>query len=92
MNIKELQKLLDSSGVSEIYYSLSSNSHPKADTFGQLRVLPSGEYEVSTVERGERYDVKTFVSENDACIWFLKDGGLGLHYQKIAEYIKTVAA
>ena len=72
INIDGLRDLLFACKVPKSEYSLPG----EADTLYEgavLKQLPDGTYQVFYEERGERYDVKTFVNKSQACQYFLKE-------------------
>ncbi|MCL1797449.1 MAG: hypothetical protein FWG24_03970 [Eggerthellaceae bacterium] len=74
MNIRELKQLLEESNVSKNIYAIYSDDYVFGECYEYIRVLDNGMFEVCNVDRGERFDIRRFVSEHDACMYFLEDG------------------
>ncbi|MCL2530420.1 MAG: hypothetical protein FWE41_08900 [Coriobacteriia bacterium] len=92
MTFQELKNLLILSGVPKRTYSLPRGDRiAHADTYGEIRKMPDGKFEVSTVERAVRYDCELFESESAACMHFLKSSGYWINYPRIAEVVQAAA-
>ena len=68
MNIEELKNLLDEKGISPNRYSL--NGGLENDTLCIEKVFCK--WVVYYTERGNKYNEKSFLNENDACEYFYK--------------------
>lgn len=67
MKIADAQEIVESAQVDPTYYSFDGDRHEA------LCIVSAGhEWNVFISERGSRYEDRTFQSEDEACVWFLK--------------------
>jgi hypothetical protein len=63
----DLTQILRDAAVDPTYYAIGEDRHEA------LCLLPRGqEWVVFLSERGEHYEERTFSTEDDACVYFLK--------------------
>ena len=91
MNIQQLRRLLEDSGVSKGAYILPPEKYPFADSAVALFEMENGAYKVSLFERGEFYNEEIITSEHEACIRLLEKSGLTDHYKAIDDVVKGEA-
>ena len=90
MDIKELNKKIKNSGISEDKYYLHGLYGSKDDNDKLSLIIKQGkytiEYEIYFREKGEKHSIEIFTNENEACQYFydkLKDSLIYENIQKI---------
>ena len=66
MKISDAAVIVEAARVDPTYYSFDGERHEA------LCIVASGDaWRVFLSERGSRHEERTFVTEDDACVWFL---------------------
>lgn len=73
MNRIELKKILLDAGVPSIYFSLFKEDGRKIDTVICLWPTDNKEFEFYIYERGSKYDIKIYPTENEGCMAVLSE-------------------
>jgi hypothetical protein len=67
MTVEDVKEIVEQAQIDPTYYSFDSERHES------LCLLPFGKsWKVFLSERGQRYEERTFESEDEACTYFLK--------------------
>jgi hypothetical protein len=65
--MNDAREIVEAAHVDPTYYSVDGDRHEA------LCIVASGNtWQVFLSERGSRHEERTFTSEDDACVWFLK--------------------
>ena len=67
MRVDDVREIVEAARVDPTYYSFEGSHHDA------LCVLAEGQtWHVFLSERGDRFEERTFASEDEACVYFLK--------------------
>jgi len=87
LTIERLRDLLDAAAVPQDSYSLPSYEQYAGDYSVIMKIVDGDKYEVAVRERGYTTDHKWFLSEHDACVWFIEIGYLRDIYTRLREIL-----
>ncbi|WP_251455264.1 hypothetical protein [Veillonella intestinalis] len=86
MNRIELKQILLDAGVPPLEFSLFKNDRRKVDTVVCLWPTSDKKYEFYIYERGKKYEVREYSTENDGCKAVLEE--FSYSYPELIQYIK----
>jgi len=71
LSIKELKSIFDKENINSHAYSFQGNGMPLLESVYFMQKNGNKEYEIFSQERNEVEKIATFVSESEACAFFL---------------------